>query len=116
MQPKRLAFRKNRYLCRVKPNIGERIMNGMSLQAEQNSLIRLILNCQDLDLLRRTKKNFTRKAELANDVPACVNEEMEPYMTKAEILEGLKQGLKEVKLCREGKLQLKTAEELLNEL
>ncbi|UMQ53417.1 hypothetical protein FH582_21340 [Leptospira interrogans] len=41
-------------------------------------------------------------------------EEKEP--TKKEILEGIKQGMKEVKLARAGKLKLKSAKELLDEL
>ncbi|EKO53932.1 hypothetical protein [Leptospira kirschneri] len=40
--------------------------------------------------------------------------EKEP--TKKEILEGIKQGFKEVKLARAGKLKLKSAKELLDEL
>lgn len=36
--------------------------------------------------------------------------------TKKEILEGIKQGFKEVKLARAGKLKLKSAKELLDEL
>ena len=36
--------------------------------------------------------------------------------TKAEILEGLKNAFKEVKLHREGKVKLKPARELLHEL
>ncbi|EMO77677.1 hypothetical protein LEP1GSC127_5045 [Leptospira kirschneri str. 200801925] len=43
-----------------------------------------------------------------------VKEEKEP--TKKEILEGIKQGMKEVKLARAGKLKLKSAKELLKEL
>ena len=38
------------------------------------------------------------------------------YISKEEILAGIDAGLKELKLAREGKLQLKSAEELLEEL
>lgn len=41
-------------------------------------------------------------------------EEQEP--TKEEILDSIVQGLKEIKLHKEGKIKLKSAEELLNEL
>ncbi|WP_155713945.1 hypothetical protein, partial [Leptospira noguchii] len=41
-------------------------------------------------------------------------EEKEP--TKKEILDGIKQGFKEVELHRQGKLKLKSAKELLDEL
>lgn len=36
--------------------------------------------------------------------------------TKAEILEGIKQGLKEVKLHREGKIKLQSFDEFIREL
>ncbi|WP_082270788.1 hypothetical protein [Leptospira interrogans] len=42
------------------------------------------------------------------------SDEEEP--TKEEILEGIKQGMKEVTLARAGKLKLKSAKELLDEL
>lgn len=45
-----------------------------------------------------------------------VKEEEEPCMTKAEILAGFDEACKELKLYKEGKVKLKTAEELLNEL
>jgi len=35
---------------------------------------------------------------------------------KAEVLEGLKQSIEQVKLAKQGKIKLKTARELLNEL
>ncbi|WP_061248998.1 hypothetical protein [Leptospira noguchii] len=41
-------------------------------------------------------------------------EEKEP--TKKEVLDGIKQGFKEVELHRQGKLKLKSAKDLLNEL
>ncbi|UOG66015.1 hypothetical protein MAL04_20575 (plasmid) [Leptospira noguchii] len=42
------------------------------------------------------------------------SEEKEP--SKKEILEGIKQGFKEAKLHREGKIKLKSIKELLDEL
>lgn len=38
------------------------------------------------------------------------------YISKEEILAGIDAGLKEVKLCHEGKLKAKTAKEFLEEL
>ena len=43
-------------------------------------------------------------------------EEEAEYISKEEILAGLDAALKELKLAREGKLKLKSAEELLEEL
>lgn len=90
-------------------------MGRMSLEAEKNSLIRIILDIQDIDLIKRIKAAIIR--EEAADTPLnYVREEAEPYMSKTEVVQSIEQGLKEVKLYREGKLQLKTAEELLDEL
>ncbi|UMQ53431.1 hypothetical protein FH582_16000 [Leptospira interrogans] len=44
------------------------------------------------------------------------NEPKEKEPTKVEILEGIRQGLKEVKLHRQGNLKLKSMKELLEEL
>lgn len=45
-----------------------------------------------------------------------VPEDDYPEKTKEEILEGIRQGLKEVKLSMEGKLKLQTLDELLAEI
>ena len=43
-------------------------------------------------------------------------EEPTPYYTKAEILAGFDEACKDIKLAREGKLEGRPIEELLNEL
>ncbi|MFN8348540.1 MAG: hypothetical protein U0X91_26290 [Spirosomataceae bacterium] len=43
-------------------------------------------------------------------------EDDKPVFTKAEVLANLKEAVEEVKLYREGKIQLQTAEEFLEEL
>ena len=45
-----------------------------------------------------------------------VPEDDYPEKTKEEILEGIRQGLKEAKLSMEGKLKLQTLDELLAEI
>lgn len=45
-----------------------------------------------------------------------VKEEEEPCMTKAEILQNIDEACKELKLYKEGKIELKTLEEVINEL
>lgn len=90
-------------------------MNSVSLQTEQNELIRMILDIQDLNVLRRIKEALLCERS-AEATASCVCEEAEPYMSKAEILESIDTACKELKLYREGKLQLKNAEELLDEL
>lgn len=42
--------------------------------------------------------------------------EEEPCMTKAEILQNFDEACKELKLYKEGKIELKTLEEVINEL
>ncbi len=53
--------------------------------------------------------------KLLDDANAQQEEETE-YISKEEILAGIDAGLKELKQAREGKLKLKSAEELLEEL
>lgn len=49
-------------------------------------------------------------------VSTMVAEDEEPYMTKSEIMDGLSETCKDIKLMREGKLKGRPIEELLNEL
>ncbi len=53
--------------------------------------------------------------KLLDDADAQQEGETE-YISKEEILAGIDDGLKELKLAREGKLKLKSAEDLLEEL
>ena len=86
-------------------------MTPSNIQAAQNEIIRQVLNTQDINLLDRIKKLFANKE--ANKV--CMVQE-EPSMTKEEILSGFDNALHELKSYREGKLELKPLEDLLNEL
>ena len=86
-------------------------MTALNIQAAQNDIIRQVLNTQDINLLDRIKKLFANKE--ANKV--CMVQE-EPSMTKEEILSGFDNALHELKSYREGKLELKPLEDLLNEL
>ena len=90
--------------------------NVMSLEAVQTELIRDILNVSDVLLLEKIRKMLRREEEKSERGTLCVAEEEVPYMTKAEILANFDQACKELKLNLEGKLELKDAEELLNEL
>ncbi|WP_061226929.1 hypothetical protein [Leptospira interrogans] len=54
--------------------------------------------------------------DLASVKFKVLTEQDEKEPIKKEILEGIKQGMKEVKLARAGKLKLKSAKELLDEL
>ena len=89
----------------------------MTLESMQNEVIREILNIDNLHVLEKVKKMLRREGQKAESTaPTVVKEDSEPYMTKAEILEGLAEAFKTAKLAREGKVQGRPIEELLNEL
>ena len=90
--------------------------NAMSLEAVQTELIRDILNVDDVLVLEKIRKMLRCEEKKAEQGTLCVAEEEVPYMSKAEILANFDQSCKELKLNLEGKLELKNAEELLNEL
>ena len=90
--------------------------NAMSLEAVQTELIRDILNVDDVLVLEKIRKMLRREEKKAEQGTLCVAEEEVPYMSKAEILANFDQACKELKLNLEGKLELKNAEDLLNEL
>lgn len=52
--------------------------------------------------------------ELLQNFKFVKAEPLTPY--KAEVLQGIKQAVEEIKLVREGKLEARNAEDLLNEL
>ena len=90
----------------------------MTLEALQNELIRELLEVRDINLLKKVRdllRHETPGYEVAEPT-SVVAEDQEPYMTKEEILENFDHACKELKLNLEGKLELKNAEDLLNEL
>lgn len=91
-------------------------MSVISLEAEKNDLIRRILDVDDIAILKKMKSMLMNSER--EEVNACmmVAEEPVPYQTKAEILANLDEACKELKLNLEGKLEFKSAEDLLNEL
>lgn len=87
-------------------------METISLEAEKNELIRRILDVDDIAILRKMKSMLSSEEKQTN----IVADEAVPYQTKAEILENLDQACKELKLNLAGKLEFKSAEDLLDEL
>ena len=79
-------------------------MSSISLQATQNEIIRQVLNTQDIHFLDKIKKLFLKKE--ADD--AC--------MVGEEPLAEIGEALKELKDYRDGKIELKPLDDLLNEL
>lgn len=80
----------------------------MELTAIKNSLITIINQTNDKSLL----DSMLRLAQHQTS-SECVEE---PEMTKEEILSDFDQACKELKLSLEGKKQLRTIDEALNEL
>lgn len=63
----------------------------------------------DKEMLNRVKNYLKRLKKMEA-------EKEEEEITKEEVLAGIDAGLKEVKLSMEGKLEVKTAREFINEL
>ena len=79
-------------------------MSSISLQATQNEIIRQVLNTQDIHFLDKIKNLFLKKEADG----AC--------MVVEEPLAGFSEALKELKDYRDGKIELKPLDDLLNEL
>lgn len=70
------------------------------------SLRKVLGAMEGVNILSKTRKKAKIKEE----------EEEEPCMTKAEILQNFDEACKELKLYKERKIQLKTLEEVIDEL
>ena len=84
-------------------------MTTMELKSLKMDLVEELLSLNDKEMLNRVKNYLKRLKKMEAE------KEMEE-ITKEEILAGIDAGLKEVKLSRDGKLELKSAREFLNEL
>ena len=81
-------------------------MTSMELEAYKAELAREILTTDSRQVLDEVKRLLIKKTK----------KKEEETISKEEILAGIDAGLKEVKLSQEGKLKMKTAKELLDEL
>jgi hypothetical protein len=72
-------------------------------------LVEELLSLNDKEMLNRVKNYLKRLKKMEA-------EKEEEEITKEEVLAGIDAGLKEVKLSMEGKLEVKTAREFINEL
>lgn len=82
----------------------------IDLQAEKLALISSICNVNSVSVIKSLKRSFERT--LAKERKA----ESEEYISKEEILAGIRQGLMEVKEAREKGIKLMDARQLINEL
>lgn len=82
----------------------------IDLQAEKLALISSICNVDSVSVIKSLKRSLERT--LAKERKA----ESEEYISKEEILAGIRQGLMEVKEAREKGIKLMDARQLINEL
>ena len=84
-------------------------MTTMELRSLKMDLVEELLSLNDKEMLNRVKNYLKRLKKMEA-------EKEEEEITKEEVLAGIDAGLKEVKLSMEGKLEVKTAREFINEL
>ncbi|WP_303004462.1 hypothetical protein [Bacteroides congonensis] len=84
-------------------------MTTMELKSLKMDLVEELLSLNDKEMLTRVKNYLKRLKKMEA-------EKEEEEISKEEILAGIDAGLKEVKLSMDGKLKLRNARELLNEL
>lgn len=82
-------------------------MTTMELKSLKMDLVEELLSLNDKEMLNRVKNYLKRLKKEA--------EKEEETISKEEVLAGIADGLKEVKLSMDGKLEQKTAREFLNE-
>ena len=97
-------------------------MTTTTLESLQNEVIRDVLNVRDVHILKKLK-NFLRCEErkthefaASQPASAVASAEVEPHMAQEEILANFDQACTALKLNLDGTLELKPAEELLNEV
>ena len=84
-------------------------MTTMELKSLKMDLVEELLSLNDKEMLNRVMNYLKRLKKMEA-------EKEEEEITKEEVLAGIDAGLKEVKLSMEGKLEVKTAREFINEL
>ena len=84
-------------------------MTTMELKSLKMDLVEELLSLNDKEMLNRVKNYLKRLKKMEA-------EKEEEEITKEEVLAVIDAGLKEVKLSMEGKLEVKTAREFINEL
>ena len=83
-------------------------MTTMELNAMRGELAREILNIDNIELLKKVQRYLKRAMKTEK-------EEVE-YIEKEEILNSIREGLREIKEAQRTGRKLMSAEELLNEL
>lgn len=99
-------------------------MTTIELNAMRCELAREILNLESGEMLQKLqiyirqlrKEHSSEGYAMPEPSTRIVAEEEVPYRTKAEILAGVEEAFEHAKLARDGKVQGRPIEELLNEL
>ena len=86
-------------------------MNSSTVQLQQSILHDVASLFDNTDAMKKLQKYLRKLKKIAKDV----KEEM-TTAEKEEILDDIREGLRELKLAQEGKIQLQSAEDFLHEL
>ena len=73
-------------------------MSTITLESIQNELIREILDIKNVKVLESVRKTLVHAKKEMESVSTMVAEDEEPYMTKSEIMDGLSEACKDIKL------------------
>lgn len=82
-------------------------MTTIELEAEKAMLARELLNIDNIEILKKVRKLLHREIKKENEVE---------YISKEELLEGIRQGLVDVKEARRTGKKQKTLQEVIDEL
>lgn len=100
-------------------------MTTMELDAMRNQLARTILETEDMSVLQRVRRVLQRATDkvtgtyseyAADDQTGIACEEGVEYISKQEILDGIREGLTEVYRAQRTGEKLKTLQEVIDEL
>ncbi|MBO6118295.1 MAG: hypothetical protein J6P44_07125 [Bacteroidales bacterium] len=87
-------------------------MQTLTIERQRHDIIRRVMNIDNAELLKRFDNYIKREEKRA----AVRDDEEYHELTKEELIAGLEQAFKEARLAREGKLEGRPLEDVLNEL
>lgn len=90
-------------------------MATLDIDALRIELMRDILNTDNLEVLKTVKRSFTHALAKVKEQQVVQEEEVE-YISKQEILNGIREGLIEFYQAKKAGKDLPNAEDLFNEL
>lgn len=90
-------------------------MATLDIDALRIELMRDILNTDNLEVLKTVKRSFTHALAKVKEQQVVQEEEVE-YISKQEILNGIREGLTEFYQAKKAGKDLPNAEDLFNEL